>query len=442
MLSIRAFAVVLALGCLGTFVQAQPTYSREVSRIIQQKCQMCHRPGDIAPFALMNYDDARVQARAIRGAVDSRIMPPWKPIPGHGEFQHDLSLSDEDRQTILDWVDAGSPEGDPADLPPPVVYAEEWRLGPPDQIVSMPLPYVPIPREDRPDRYRCFVLPNVTDQDRWVRAVDIVPGQRQLVHHVLLYLTDDPDQIKLLKQFEDEDAEPGYDCWGGPRITPGAGPGLLKAAGGLLGAWVPGMAVSELPPSIGLLVPKGAYAIMQIHYHLDDGPATVADMTRLGLYFQKDPPKNRLLTLPLLNDQFVLKPGVEGQQVNMEFPLDLGAFGLPLPDAFVPKFSAIAVGPHMHQLGRKIRADLVQPDSTQVPLIEIDDWDFHWQGLYQFKDPVPLPYRSRITASCVFDNTTDHEVRWGESTNDEMCLVYIGFIAEGGLSWLLFGNPS
>jgi hypothetical protein len=419
---------------------AQPTYSREVSRIIQQKCQMCHRPNDIAPFPLMSYDDAYAQARAMRSAVSDRIMPPWKPVPGHGTFKNDLSLTDEQRQTIIDWVSAGAPEGDPGDLPAPVVYSDEWRIGQPDQIVTPPVAYFPVARDDRPDRYRCFILPSVVDQDRWVRAVDVVPGLRQNVHHVLLYLTDDPTQIDLARKFEDEDPDPGYDCWGGPRIAIGAGPGLIKEAGGILGGWVPGAAVNELPSEIGALVPKGAYIIMQVHYNLDAGDPQSPDLTRIGLYFHQQTPKSRLFFLPIINDKFVLQPGVDGQQVDAAFKLSFDSVGFPLPDAFAPNFSAIRIAPHMHQLGRKISADLQQSNGTTVPLVAIDDWDFHWQGFYDYVNPVPLPYRSKLTASCTFDNTTDHEVRWGESTEDEMCLVFVGFIAEGGIAWLL-GNP-
>ncbi len=434
------FRLFLGLG-LAWAASAQPTYSREVSRIIQQKCQMCHRPNDIAPFALMTYDDAAAQGRAIQAAISQRIMPPWKPVPGSGQFQHDLSLTDDQRQTMLDWIDAGMPQGDPGDLPAPVVYPADWRLGTPDQVLSMPVAYVPVPRADVPDRYRCFILPNVVDQDRWVRAVDIVPGVRQMVHHVLLYLTDDPDQIAQAQQFETEDSDPGYDCWGGPRITPGAGPGLLKIAGGVLGGWVPGAAVNELTPDTGILVPKGATVIMQVHYNLAAVDSPVPDQTRVGLYFQPAAPAKRLLTLPLLNDTFVLQPGVMDQSVEADFPLDLGAFGVPIPDFLVPKFAAVAIAPHMHQLGHKIGAEMQQPDGTTVPLIQIDDWDFHWQGFYNYVEPVPIPYRSKLKATCVFDNTTDHEVRWGESTEDEMCLVYIGFTATGGIAPLLFGNP-
>lgn len=422
---------------------AQPTFSREVSRILQDKCQNCHRPDDIAPFSLLTYDDARIRARSIRTAVESRQMPPWKPVAGHGTFRGDISLSDEQRNTILHWIDDGMPEGDPADLPPPKEFAGEWRRGKPDQIISMPEPYLPVARDDRPDRYRCFIVPNIAEQDRWVKAVDIVPGVRHSVHHVLLYLTDDAAQISRAEAFGREDPEPGYDCWGGPRITPGAGPGILKIAGGLLGGWVPGAAPNELPDDVGILVPKGVTLILQIHYNLhdhDQDEAPEADQTRVGLYFHEKPPRTRLLTLPVVNNTFVLEPGVMGKRVDAAFDIDLTPLGFAVPEFLLPKFSMVQVAPHMHQLGREIRADLEQPDGTQVPLIRIDNWDFHWQGFYSYQKAVPMPYKSKIRLGCTFDNTTDREVRWGEGTEDEMCLLYVGFVAEGGLAFLL-GNP-
>jgi hypothetical protein len=322
-----------------------------------------------------------------------------------------------------------------------VVWPTEWRLGLPDQILTMPEAYTPVGRDDYPDRYRCFVLPDVVDQDRWIRAVDVLPGMRQMVHHVLLFLTDEPAQIQLARKLESEDPETGYDCWGGPRITPGAGPGLLKIAGGILGGWVPGTAPVELTPDVAIFVPKGAYVIMQVHYNLAAVDVALPDQTRVGLYYQTKAPRNRLLTLPLVNDQFVLPPGALDQGVDAEFALDLAAFGVTIPDPLVPKFSAVRIAPHMHQLGRQIGASLSLADGTEVPLIRIDNWDFHWQGFYDYVSPVPIPYRSKIKASCVFDNTTDREIRWGESTQDEMCLVYIGFTAEGGIAPILFGNP-
>lgn len=435
--------LLYALFVTSAALHAQPNFAREVSRIFQQNCQTCHRPNDIAPFSLLTYEDAVTRGRGIRSMVASRSMPPWKPVEGHGDFKNVRRLSDADRQAVLDWVDAGMPLGDPADLPPPTQFSNDWRLGAPDQVVALPQPYTPVPRQDRPDRYRCFAVKDVVDADRWVKTVDVQPGARQVVHHVLLYLTDSPKEIAKLDAMDAEDPQPGYDCWGGPRISPGAGPGFVKAAGGILGGWAPGAQPMALSPDIGILIPKGTALVIQVHYHLDDPDSPAPeDTTRVGLYFHAQAPKNRLLTLPVVNTTFRLEPGVIGKEVPAEFALDLAALaGITLPDFLMPKFSAIAVAPHMHQLGHKFKADLYQPDETQVPMIQIDDWDFHWQGFYEYAKPVPLPYRSTVKATCTFDNPTDRTVTWGESTDDEMCLLYVGFIAEGGISGLLFGNP-
>lgn len=425
-------------------LSAQPTYSREVSRIMQQKCQICHRPDDIAPFSLMSYDDAVSRARQISAVVQSGIMPPWKPVPGHGDFKSNFSLTDEEKQTILDWIGAETPEGDPAEMPPPVVYSGEWRHGAPDQVISMPTAFLPQPTEDRHDQYRCFILPNDADRDRYVKSVDIVPGVRAMVHHVILYMVDSATEKRKADRLEAEDSDPGYDCWGGPRVTPSAGPGLsvIKLAGGMLGAWVPGMQVSELPEDIGILVPKSAYIIMQVHYNLEALEQPLPDLTRVGLYFHENTPKNRLLTLPLLNNTFEIPAGTMDAEVKAEFSLSLAGFGLniDLPDVLIPKFSAIRIGPHMHQLGHKVRIDMTTPSGEEVPLIRIDDWDFHWQNFYDYSHAVDVPYGSKLKLSCTFDNTTERTIRWGESTQDEMCLGYIGFVMEGGIAPVLLGR--
>src|SRR2546430_10781103 len=144
------FQFALGLVAAAGTAWSQPTYSRDVSRIIQEKCQMCHRPGDIAPFAFMTYDDVRVESRRIKTAVLNGQMPPWKPIPGHGSFKGDLSLTGEQVQTITDWIDAGMTEGDPGDMSHTVIYADQWRLGPPDQGVLMAAGVFPVGQYGRP----------------------------------------------------------------------------------------------------------------------------------------------------------------------------------------------------------------------------------------------------------------------------------------------------
>jgi hypothetical protein len=384
---------------------AQPTYSREVSRILQDKCQRCHRPGDIAPFALMNYQDASTWAEDIRRVVEQRIMPPWKPVPGHGEFRDDYGLSDEQRQTVIQWAAAGAPEGDPADLPEPLPETGEWQLGEPDVVLTMAEPFE-VPRGK--DLYRCFALPTNFDEDRFLRAVEVKPGNRQIVHHVLLFLDLNGDSVRK----EGKDGYPGYDCFGGP--------GVALDLRGVVGAWVPGMRTHELPEGIGIQIPKGARVVMQIHYYPAGRPGP--DQSKLGAYFVKSPVKKRLMTLPVVNTSFAIPPGNAAFPVTATFPV------FPFADMKV-----VAAGPHMHLLGRKIRMEFEHQGRT-TPLIRIDDWDFNWQGNYQYKEPIAIPAGSRIRLFCEFDNSAGNPrnpsnplktVRWGEGTEDEMCLGFL-----------------
>ena len=399
-------SLLVAVLCLaaGTLA-AQPTYSREVSRILQDKCQRCHRPNDIAPFALMNYDDASTWAPDIRRVLEQKIMPPWKPVPGYGEFKDAYGLSDDERQTLYSWIDAGAPQGDPADLPEPVTPTGEWQLGEPDLVLGMTVPF-DVPRVK--DLYRCFTIPAGRDEDLYLRAVEVKPGNRQIVHHVLLFLDTTGQSVEK----DGQDGRPGYDCFGGP--------GVSLDLRGVVGAWVPGMRTRELPEGVAIQVPRGSRLVMQVHYFPSGRPGP--DQTRVGAYLATSPVKKRLMTIPVVNTTFQIPPGSQEYPVNATFPV------FPFADMKV-----IAVGPHMHLLGRKIKMEFEYHGDT-TPLIYIDDWDFNWQGTYQLKEPAAIPAGARIKLSCEFDNSENNPknpsnplktIRWGEGTEDEMCLGFL-----------------
>ena len=244
---------LFALLALAPLAIAQVTYTKEISRLFQEKCQGCHRAGDIAPFALDSYEAAKTWSTDIQRVVTERIMPPWKPVDEHGKFKNDFGLTEAERQMLLDWLAAGAPEGDPADTPEAMPETGEWQLGEPDAIISMPELYN-VPR--RKDIYRCFVVPAGFDEDVWVKAVQIVPGNRQVAHHVILYI----DETGKSAELDAKDEEPGYECFGGP------GDGVQLSAGTMLGGWVPGSRQALLPEGVGLLLPKGARIIIQMHY--------------------------------------------------------------------------------------------------------------------------------------------------------------------------------
>jgi hypothetical protein len=400
---------LFALFALAPLAMAEVSYTKEVSRLFQAKCQGCHRAGDIAPFALDSYDAAMTWGDDIQRVLTDRIMPPWKPVDEHGKFKGDFGLTDEERQTILDWYKAGAPQGDAADSPEVTPEAGEWQLGDPDAVIRMPELYN-VPR--RKDIYRCFVVPTGFDEDVWVKAVQIVPGTRQVVHHVILYL----DTTGRSAELDAMDEEPGYECFGGP------GNGVQLSAGSMLGGWVPGSRATPLPDGVGLLLPKGARVIVQMHYF----PAgkEYSDQTKIGLYLAKPEEKlsKRLVYLPVVNTSFKIPAGAKDYAVPAALPMPAG-------DVYM-------VVPHMHLLGKKI--EVTQTDIFGRPkgsLIKIDDWDFNWQGFYSFTNPLRMNNLDQMRATCRFDNSADNpknpsnplkDVRWGEGTEDEMCLAFLG----------------
>jgi len=379
---------------------------------LQSKCQRCHHPNDIAPFALMTYEDAQTWAADIRTAVSAGVMPPWKPVPGYGEFRDAYGLTADERQLILDWVDQGAQPGDPVDTsdtttPPPP--DSEWRLGQPDLVLTTPA-FTP-PRA--PDTYRCFVLPSGLDDNRFVTAYQVNPGDKQQVHHVILYI----DQSGEADKLDGQDGQPGYTCFGGPNVT--------LTIGGVLGGWAPGAQPSRLPDGIASLLPGKARIVMQVHYH--PGGKRGEDQTRVGLYFSPvGAVEKRLVNIPIVNTKFVIPPGATDYEVKASLPI------LPFLSG-----QAITVAPHMHLLGKRIRLDLKLGDGSSKPLIYIDNWDFNWQGFYTFQEPVVLPAWSSVELSAIFDNSDGNPrnpnnplkpVGWGEGTNDEMALGFLGVV--------------
>jgi hypothetical protein len=399
-------ALLLALAPL---LQAEVTYSREISRLYQTKCQNCHRAGDIAPFALDSYESARTWGEDIQRVVREKIMPPWKPVDAHGKFQGDFGLTDEERQTILNWYKNGAPEGDTAELPEPRPDTGEWHLGEPDAVIQMPALYS-VPR--RKDIYRCFVVPTGFDEDTWVKSIQVLPGTRQVVHHVILYL----DSTNKSTALDAKDEEPGYDCFGGP------GDGVPLNAGSMLGGWVPGSRPSMAPEGVAALIPKGSKLIIQMHYFPQG--KEYADQTRVGLYLAKktETLSKRLFFMPLVNSIFRIPAGAKDYEARVTVPAVPGEIHM--------------VVPHMHLLGRKIevtRSNAVA--RTSETLIKIDDWDFNWQGFYSYVKPVRTNLFETLRLSCRFDNSANNprnpanplkEVRWGEGTEDEMCLAFLG----------------
>ncbi|HXI12707.1 MAG TPA: ascorbate-dependent monooxygenase [Thermoanaerobaculia bacterium] len=403
-----------------------PTFSNEISRIFQANCQNCHHPGDVAPFSLMTYRDALPWLNAIRHVTATRQMPPWKPSPGCGDFEQTRTLSEEQIDTIGTWIANGAPEGDRTKLPKPLEFDDGWSLGQPDLVLKLQEPYTPPPRGDI---YRCFPLPTNLTNEQFVSAIDIRPGDRESVHHVIAYI-DTTGQVdssgKVIKPFQSElldakDPGPGYTSFGGPGFD------ITNFQSATLGGWAPGARPVLLPEGVAMSLPGNARVVLQIHYHPHHGKP-LPDKTEIGLYLSKKPPAKVLNMIPIINTSFVIPAGVKEHRVNATWPIPV----------FTP-IHLVSVAPHMHLLGKTMKVEAAKPDGTKECLINIEDWDFNWQGQYQFKTPVALPAGSRLSLSATYDNSESNPrnpnrppktVRWGEGTTDEMCLAFIGFTVD------------
>lgn len=406
---LRTWAALLAALSVAALARSagdrEPTFCREVVRILQRNCQACHRPGDIAPFPLLDYADAAARAEEIAGETAARRMPPWKPDRGHGEFAGERRLTERDIEVLARWAAAGAPEGDRRHLPPPRSPPAGWTLGEPDAVLAYGEPFVPAGTEDV---YRCFPVATDFGEDRWIRAVDVLPGDRATVHHVILYV--DPTGESLAA--DAADPGPGYACFGGAGVP----------VSGALGGWAPGFRPFALGRGAGILLPAGATVVIQVHYHPDglDTP----DATAVGLYFHPRPPREELYVVPVGREDFTIPAGDPVHEV-------VASFTLP---AFVGA-TVHTVAPHMHLLGKSMAVDAFLPDGTVRSLVRISDWDFDWQAAYVLRRPAALPGGTRIEVRAVFDNSAGNPrnpssppvpVSYGENTTDEMAWCFVG----------------
>lgn len=377
-------------------------FHKQIAPIVYEKCARCHNAGGSAPFQLTSYEEVRKRARRIQQVVSRRLMPPWMPDRCSPELVGDLSLTNEEKGKLEQWLAEGCREGNQNEAISAPQSAAEWAGGTPDAILQPLEPYK-IPAEG-PDIYRSFIIPTNYNEDRYVRMADVMPGARKVVHHVLLFV----DPARAGRKLQDAEPGPGFS-------------GLAGAFGkGEIGIWVPGKRPVPLPEGIGSILPKGADVLVQVHYHPDGKEET--DLSRVALYFCDKPVNKRMRVMPILVPPKSLRlPAGDNNAVfwaEQEMPGDI---------------SVIQVFPHMHLLGREIAAAATLPDGSVVPILSISNWDFRWQNSYTFKTPIRLPRGSRVRFEAKFDNSSDNPrnpnhppkfVHSGLRTTDEMCLFY------------------
>ena len=361
------------------------TYTKDVASILQQRCQACHRPDQAAPFALLSYDDARKHARMLKEVTVQRRMPPWHADPRHGQFSNDRRLSDKEIETLAAWVDAGMPKGDDKDLPKPVEWVQGWRMGKPDLVLEMPREFeVPA---DGVVPYKHFTIDPGFQDDVWVDKAEARPGPGAsgVVHHVVVY---------ILKPGQKQP----FDNQGNMNILVG---------------WAPGDLGLICPPDTGLRVPKGSKLMFEMHY-TPNGTA-VKDRSSIGIIVHKKPPKHELLMNSFMNESIVIPPREPHfrAEATMRWPADV---------------RLLSLVPHMHWRGKDYFYELIYPDGRKQTLLSVPRWDFNWQNVYLFAEPIKVPKGTRLHAVAHWDNSRNNpynpdpnaEVRFGLQTWEEM----------------------
>jgi peroxiredoxin len=404
------------------------TFHRDVEPILQNNCQQCHRPGEVGPFPLMTYRQAAGWAADIKEYTQGRKMPPWKPVE-NVPFHNERKLSDKEIETLAAWADGGATEGDPKDAPKPREFADGWQLGQPDLVLTVP-EEMTVGAGGR-DLFRCFVLPTDLDEDKYVVAFEVKPGNNAVVHHALNFV-DRTGKGRKLEQAERDRAKADDEPDRGPGYNSTMGVGFLPQ--GVLGGWAPGQMAHPLPDGHGWLLPKGSDVVVQVHYHRTG--RVEKDHLSLGLYFAKKPgtkPFKGLilpglfLAIPADNDQFKVHGDIEVYQDCV------------LHD----------VMPHMHKLGKEIKVTITPPDCPPTTLIAIQDWDYNWQETYFLKEPMALKKGTRLSVDAVYDNSAKNPMnpfdppRWvlpGEQTTNEMCFVFMGATSDAP-GRIPFGPP-
>lgn len=438
-ITVLAGAFAVALITSGKSAQgssAAINFSEHVAPIIFHNCTTCHRPGEAAPFALMNYADVKKRGKLIATVTESRQMPPWKADQGDYEFRHERRLTSEQIETIKQWVVAGMPEGDVAKLPPIPKFTDGWQLGKPDLIVKMSEAYT-VPA-DGPDIYRNFDVPLNLTEDKWVRAVEFRPSARTVVHHSLFFT----DATGEARKRDEADPLPGFGggmAFTGQRFAARLGLGnqagnstddATKAgsAGGSLGGWAVGAQARVLPEGLAYYLPKGSDLVLSTHFH--PSGKVEKEASTVGLYFADRPPTKAFTGVQL--------PPLFGVFEGLDIPA--GAKEYTIEDSFTlpVDVKAFGVGAHAHYLGKQMHLTATLPNGQTKKLLWINDWDFAWQDQYQFKEFVALPKGSRLDVKITYDNSADNprnpsspprRVHWGEGSLDEMGSMSLAVVA-------------
>jgi len=403
-----------------------PTFYRDVLPILQQHCQGCHRPGGAAPLPLMTYEQARTEARSIAFITENRKMPPWFADPDIGHFANDPSLKPQEIALLGAWRDANTPVGDMHDAPPPRNWTNGWNILSPDAIIKMPKA-VELPA-DGDIQYTYEIVPTNFTESKWIQLSEIRPSSPANVHHAVVYVR--PPGSKWLEQ------EPvGIPFTAADMVDDKSKRDVLWTDADILLVYAPGSSPDRFSPGMAKFIPAGSDLVFQIHYVARGTAAT--DQAEIGLVFSKEKPAQRVLTLQLTNDHFVIPPGANDYRVEARGTLPNDA-------------TLLSFFPHMHLRGKRFEYNIVAKDGAIEPLLRVN-WDFHWQLSYELAEPMHLAAGTELQAVAWFDNSSANPhnpdpsvaVRWGDQTYVEMMVGFFDVAIPADLDkWKYFKRPT
>jgi Flp pilus assembly protein TadD len=389
------------------------TFYKNIAPIVYQNCSTCHRPGESAPFSLLNYDDVKRHASQIADVTKQRYMPPWLPEDGHIQFEEERHLTDQQIQLIQDWVKQGAPAGQPADGPPAPKFASEWALGQPDLILRVAQPYHLA--ADGPEIFYNFVLPVPITQTRWVKAMEVRPGNSKVFHHANVIIDRSGSSLR-------KETKPGAGFAG---MDLSVEEDTFDPDGHFL-SWKPGSEPVVEPDGMAWRAEPGMDLVLNVHLRRTGKEETVSPV--IGLYFTDKPQTKFPMLVQLEHDGVInIPPGDKDFVVTDEFqcPLDL---------------RVLAIYPHAHYLATDMEADATLPDGSKKVLVHIPHWDLSWQGVFRLKDPLILPKGTMISMKYHYDNSAANPlnpnrppkvVKGGNEAVDEMSHFWLQVLPVG-----------
>lgn len=382
---------------------AEVTYSNQIARVMQKHCVECHREGEIAPFELTEYSEVAGWADMIEEVVRQQRMPPWFASPEYGHFGNDRSMSAEEKQLVYDWVESGAPEGNPDNLPEPQTYVSGWQLPQePDFVAPITKKPFKVVAEGTVEYQYFFVDPGFKE-DKWVKSIELRPGNRAVVHHILMFSGTSKNIEQDIRQK------------------------FRGGTGGYDGAYVPGQRVQPFPEGAAKFFPAGSRLVFQVHY--TPIGSEQLDQSHVGMVFA-DPAKVKYE----VRTTSAVNPAIRIPAHDPNYRAEAGSPRLP------PQAQLLSFLPHMHLRGKAFFYEAVLPGGERQTLLDVPQFDFNWQLAYRLQEPIKLPAKTRIHCVAHFDNSEANlanpdptkNVRWGNQTWEEMLIGYFNYMIPVG----------